>query len=102
MSEQNKEMQDTIIKWLNPILTAVVAFFLTQLHIEFKEVKTDIEKLNRSIITIEVSMKIEKEIKNSDKASIDAFHSQLSADVNAVKEKLHNLDIDLSKNVRNR
>ena len=47
-------------------------------------------------------MQMEKEIKNSDKASIDAFHNQLSEDMKAVKEKLHNLDIDLSKNVRNK
>lgn len=102
MSEQNEQMQTTLIKWLNPLLSAVVVFFLTQLHIEFKEMKRTVDSMKTSIITIQVSMQIEEKNKTSDKASIDDFHNKLISDINTVKEKLHNLDIDLSKNVRNK
>lgn len=98
MSDTEKnDVKTAISTWLNPILTAIVAFFLMQLYAEFKDVRTNVDEMSKTIIKLELTSEIKAKQEESDKKSLEDFHNKLNTEIEQLKKSINKIDNQINE-----
>ena len=98
MTEESKSsVKDAISIYITPFLLTIISFFLIALYQDIKEMKTDIEVVKREQHTMQSQMKMDREYQKSDKIAIDKFQEKMVENIDFLKQKAQELELDIAK-----